>query len=89
VSGLLKESRHVKFFITDGHCGDGDRDYGDRWFGDRSRPLPGAPFPTIFAPPEIRCKANYPGRDANTLDDAVAVPLEQQVKALANSYMYS
>src|SRR4029077_17228693 len=48
-----------------------------------------AQFPNI-APPEIRLQANYPGADAKTLEDAVAVPMEQQVNGVDKmTYMYS
>jgi HAE1 family hydrophobic/amphiphilic exporter-1 len=51
--------------------------------------LPIAQFPQI-APPEIRLQANYPGADAKTLEQAVAVPIEQQVSGVDNmTYMYS
>ena len=51
--------------------------------------LPVAQFPQI-APPEIRLQANYPGADAETLEQAVAVPIEQQVSGVDNmTYMYS
>jgi HAE1 family hydrophobic/amphiphilic exporter-1 len=51
--------------------------------------LPVAQFPQI-APPEIRLQANYPGADAQTLEQSVDVPIEQQVSGVDNmSYMYS
>src|SRR5260370_13716790 len=51
--------------------------------------LPVAQFPNI-APPEITLQANYPGADAQTLEQAVAVPIEQQVNDVENiSCMFS
>ncbi|MGA8556815.1 MAG: efflux RND transporter permease subunit [Candidatus Acidiferrales bacterium] len=51
--------------------------------------LPVAQFPQI-APPEIRLQANYPGADAETLEQSVDVPIEQQVTGVDNmTYMYS
>src|SRR5580692_691839 len=51
--------------------------------------LPVAQFPNI-APPEIRLQASSPDADAQTLEQAVDVPIEQQVSGVDNmTYMYS
>ncbi len=51
--------------------------------------LPVAQFPNIV-PPEIRVVATYVGGDAETLERAVATPIEQQVNGVDNmDYMYS
>jgi HAE1 family hydrophobic/amphiphilic exporter-1 len=51
--------------------------------------LPVAQFPNI-APPEIRLQANYVGADAETLEQAVATPIEEQLNGVDNmNYMYS
>src|SRR5499433_831613 len=51
--------------------------------------LPVAQFPSI-APPEIQILATYVGADAQTLEQAVATPLEQQMSGVDNlNYMYS
>ena len=51
--------------------------------------LPVAQFPNIV-PPEIQVTATYPGADAQTLEQSVATPLEEQISGVDNmSYMYS
>src|SRR5271170_5514615 len=51
--------------------------------------LPVAQFPSIV-PPEIQVSANYPGADAQTLEQSVATPLEEQITGVDNmSYMQS
>ncbi|HEY6347040.1 MAG TPA: multidrug efflux RND transporter permease subunit [Bryobacteraceae bacterium] len=51
--------------------------------------LPVAQFPNIV-PPEIQVSATYPGADAQTLEQSVATPLEEQISGVDNmSYMYS
>src|SRR5271154_129401 len=51
--------------------------------------LPTAQFPNI-APPEIQVQALYPGADAETLEQSVATPIEQQLSGVDNmNYMYS
>src|SRR6184192_2337827 len=51
--------------------------------------LPVAQFPNIV-PPEIQVLATYVGADAQTLEQAVATPIEQQMSGVDNmNYMYS
>jgi HAE1 family hydrophobic/amphiphilic exporter-1 len=51
--------------------------------------LPVAQFPTI-APPEIQVLSTYVGADSQTLEQAVATPIEQQMTGVDNmNYMYS
>src|SRR5437870_6985718 len=51
--------------------------------------LPVAQFPKII-PPEIFIQANYVGADAQTIEQAVATPNEQQLSGVDNmNYMYS
>src|SRR5437867_1486838 len=51
--------------------------------------LPVAQFPNIV-PPEVQVLATYVGADAQTLEQAVATPIEQQVSGVVNmNYMYS
>jgi HAE1 family hydrophobic/amphiphilic exporter-1 len=51
--------------------------------------LPVAQFPNI-APPEIQVLATYVGADAQSLEQSVATPIEQQMSGVDNmNYMYS
>jgi HAE1 family hydrophobic/amphiphilic exporter-1 len=51
--------------------------------------LPTAQFPDIV-PPEILVQATYPGADANTLEQSIATPIEQQMNGVDSmNYMYS
>ena len=48
-----------------------------------------AQFPNI-APPEIQIQATYVGADAQTIEQSVATPIEQQMSGVDNmNYMYS
>jgi len=51
--------------------------------------LPVAQFPNII-PPEIQIFATYVGADAETIEQSVATPIEQQMSGVDNmNYMYS
>src|ERR671937_1727188 len=51
--------------------------------------LPVSQFPSI-APPEVMIQANYVGADAQTVEQSVATPIEQQMSGVDNlNYMYS
>jgi len=69
--------------------GDGDRHpYSDCGRGHHHKPACGA-VPNIV-PPEIQLQASYVGADAQTLEQSVATPIEQQINGVDNvNYMYS
>src|SRR4030095_4673547 len=51
--------------------------------------LPVSQFPSI-APPEVQVQTTYVGADAQTVEQSVATPLEQQMSGVDNmNYMYS
>jgi len=51
--------------------------------------LPVAQFPQI-APPEVQVSATYVGADAQTIEQSVATPIEEQMSGVDNmNYMYS
>src|SRR5271157_2288475 len=51
--------------------------------------LPVALFPNIV-PPEVQVLATYVGADAETIEQSVATPIEQQMSGVDNmNYMYS
>ena len=55
----------------------------------RNASLPTAQFPNI-TPPEVQVKATYVGADAQTVEQSVATPIEQQMSGVDNmNYMYS
>ena len=51
--------------------------------------LPVAQFPEIV-PPEIQINTTYTGADAETVEQSVATPMEEQISGVDNmTYMYS
>ena len=85
-SGLI----HVKIFHqpTDRRHRDLDR-HGHCWRDHHSHVFRFALFPNIV-PPEVQVLATYVGADADTIEQSVATPIEQQMSGVDNmNYMYS
>ena len=81
---------HVQILHQPSDRGDGDRHpHGDHGRGGRSPACPSRSFPQI-APPEVQISAIYVGADAQTIEQSVATPIEQQMSGVDNmNYMYS
>ena len=63
--------------------------HGDRRRGHHRQPSRRRSFPAI-APPEVQVQTTYVGADAQTLEQSVATPIEQQMSGVDNmNYMYS
>ena len=88
LKGEQRSNRHVQILHQPAHRGDGDcHPHGDRRRGHDGQ-LPVAQFPKLLR--RKFSSATYVGADAQTIEQSVATPIEQQMSGVDNmNYMYS